>query len=72
MRVRKVVFAGLKPCTYCYGENCQARAQVEWGGLVKEVCKEYGWNRIGYTHLDYETLWTVVTALNELVAEKVS
>jgi hypothetical protein len=61
------VFAGLKPCAHCYAGNCQDRTQVEWGGVVKEVCKGSGWNRIGYTRADYESLWTVLVALNELV-----
>ena len=62
------MFTGLKPCAHCYGENCQDRSHVERGGVVKEVCKGSGWNRIGYTHADYEALWTVLATINELVA----
>ena len=62
------VFGGLKPCAHCYGENCQDRTQVEWSGVVKEVCKGSGWNHIGYARADYERLWTVLETLNELVA----
>jgi hypothetical protein len=62
------VFAGLKTCEHCYAGYCGDRTPVEWGGVVKEVCKGSGWNRIGYTRADYESLWTVLMALNELVA----
>jgi hypothetical protein len=61
------VFTGLMPCVHCYGENCHALARTEWEGVAREVCKEYGWNRIGYSRGDYETLWTVLAALNKLV-----
>jgi len=61
------VFTGLKPCAHCYAGYCGDRTQVKWGGVVKEVCKGSGWNRIGSTRADYESLWTVLVALNELV-----
>ena len=64
------VFAGLKPCVHCYGENCLALVRVEYGGSVKEVCKEVGWDRIGYTHADYQRLWTVLGAIHEVVSTK--
>ena len=64
------VFSGLQPCTHCYGENCLAMARVEWSGVVKEACKEYGWDRIGYSHTDYTRLRTVLGVLNEVVSRK--
>jgi len=65
------VFAGLKPCAHCYGGNCMDRKQVERGGVVKEACNGSGWNHIGYDRLDYENLWTVLAALDDLVAGKI-
>ena len=62
------VFQGLKPCAYCFAGNCQDRVLIERGGVAKEVCKGEGWNHIGYTRAHYETLWTVLAALNELVS----
>ena len=64
------VYAGLKTCAHCYGENCQDRSHVERGGVVKESCKGSGWNHIGYTRSDYEALWKVLGAFNELVASE--
>lgn len=64
------MFEGLKPCAHCYAGNCQDRTFVERGGVVKEACKGNGWNRIGYDRADYEALWTVLAAFNELVAGK--
>jgi hypothetical protein len=59
------VFKGLKACAHCYGENCMARSTVERGGVVREVCGD-GWNHIGYNPADYQDLWTVLAALNEV------
>jgi hypothetical protein len=64
-----LVFTGVKQCAHCYAGNCMDRTHIERGGVVKEVCKGSGWNRIGYSHTDYERLWTVLAALNELVAK---
>jgi hypothetical protein len=60
------VFAGLKPCAHCY-PNCMDRTLVERGGVVREVCKGGGWYHIGYGRVDYERLWLVLAAFNELV-----
>jgi hypothetical protein len=63
------VFMGLQACEHCYPEYCGDRTPVEWAGVLKEVCKGRGWNHIGYTRADYETLWLVLGTLNELVAK---
>lgn len=62
-----LVFTGLKACAHCY-PNCLDRVQVEWKGKVREVCKGSGWNNIGFSRSDYEKLWTVLGAINELTA----
>jgi hypothetical protein len=61
------VFAGLQACRHCYGENCLARAVIERNGVVKEVCKEDGWNQIGFSRADYEALWEVLEAFEAVL-----
>ena len=62
-----IVFEGVKQCAHCYDGNCMDRTHIERGGVVREVCKGSGWNHIGYSRLDYERLWTVLVAFNNLV-----
>jgi len=64
------VFSGLQPCAHCYGENCLALARVEWHGVVKEACNEYGWDSIGYTQADHQRLRGVLGAIHEVVSRK--
>jgi hypothetical protein len=61
------VFEGLKACVQCYSEFCMDRTPIEWNGRDKIVCKNTGWNRIGYEHDAYERLWMVLGTLNELL-----
>ncbi|RPJ52192.1 MAG: hypothetical protein EHM21_00820 [Chloroflexi bacterium] len=61
------VFAELKACTRCYPGDCMDRTPIEWKGFQKVVCKNSGWNRIGYEPEDYARLLTVLGALNELL-----
>jgi hypothetical protein len=62
-----VVFNGLKRCAHCYGDNCMDRCRVERNGTVIEACKGEGWNQIGFNRADYESLWAVLAAFNELI-----
>jgi hypothetical protein len=61
------VFDGLKACIQCYPGFCMDRTLIEWNGTEKTVCKNTGWNRIGYAHDDYERLWMVLDTVNEVV-----
>jgi len=63
----KQVFEGLKACIKCYSEFCMDRTPIEWNGREKIVCKNTGWNKIGYEHSEYERLWIVLGTLNELI-----
>jgi hypothetical protein len=64
------VFAGLKTCAHCYGENCMDRKIVERNGVTKEACQGSGWNNIGHSQGDYENLWLVLSAMRELMTSK--
>ncbi len=62
------VFAELKGCIRCYPvDYCMDRTPIEWKGLQKVVCKNTGWNKIGYEPEDYARLRTVLGALSELL-----
>ena len=64
----KRVFAELKGCTRCYPvDYCMDRTPIEWNGLQKVVCKNFGWTKIGYEPEDYAKLRTVLGAFCELV-----
>jgi hypothetical protein len=61
------VFAELKACTRCYPvDYCMDRTPIEWNGFQKVVCKNHGWNKIGYAPEDYAWQRTVLGTLNEL------
>jgi hypothetical protein len=62
------VFERLKACIRCYPvDYCMDRTPIEWNGREKVVCKNTGWNKIGYEHDNYEKLWAVLSTFNELV-----
>ncbi len=62
------VFDGLKGCIRCYpGDYCMDRTPIAWNGREKIVCKNTGWNKIGYDRADYERLWTVLSTINSLI-----
>jgi hypothetical protein len=44
-----------------------ARGWIERGGVIKDVCKEEGWNQIGFTRADYEALWKVLEAFERVL-----
>jgi|GEM_PF-4608641 len=58
-----LVFAELKPCEHCYGENCMDRKTVAWAGQTRQVCQGSGWSQISHSPQDYQRLWQVLAAL---------
>jgi hypothetical protein len=60
------VFAGIKQCDHCF-DNCMAISRLEYQGGSYECCREAGWDQIGVSPSEFETLRLVIGLLDDLL-----